>query len=419
VWNGTDWTQQAPVHSPPGRELGLMDFDAASGQLVLFGGAGSGVLLGDTWVWNGTDWTQQFPGPFHTPPAREFSSMAFDAATGQLVLFGGAGSAVLLGDTWVWAVVTDNQPPLVTIALTGPNGGTPDGANGWFVHTPISGTVTADDTTTGNSAISAITCTANANGAGAAGLPLLNLTGVGTSAVASGGFSISTQGTTVISCTGTDSASNTSAPTTTTVKLDTIPPAVACQSPAPQFVVGQTGQTVTAAVTDLTPGSGPAASPISASATTGSAGMFTVPLTGSDNAGNAMTVNCGYAVVYGFGGFISPLPGSTLRSGATIPVKFGLADALGHPISSTLAAALAAAGNVTVTLAGPGTSTTIAASATCTWDAKHLLFQCSINTPTGLVTGSPGYAITAYENVGGGPVPVPGTGNPETVFFRK
>jgi hypothetical protein len=344
--------------------------------------------------------------------------MAFDAATGQLVLFGGEDS-VTFHDTWVWGVVTDNQPPLVTIALTGPNGGTPDGANGWFVHTPITGTVTADDTTTGNSAISAITCTANANGAGAAALPLSNLTGVGTSAVASGGFSISTPGTTVISCTGTDSANNTSAPTTTTVKLDTIPPALACQSPAPEFVLGQTGQTVTATVTDPTPGSGSAISPISGNATTGSAGMFTVPLTGSDNAGNTTTVNCGYAVVYGFGGFISPLPGSTLRSGATIPVKFGLADASGHPISSALAAALAAGGNVTVTLTGPGTSTTIAASATCTWDAKHLLFLCNMNAPTGVLLGSPGYAITAFENIGGGPVPVPGTGNPETIFFRR
>jgi hypothetical protein len=410
VWNGTDWTQQFPAHSPSPREDPPMAFDAATGQLVLFGGLdAAGHFPVDTWVWNGTDWTQQFPA--HTPPGRVSASIAFDTATGQLVLFGGEGIFVL-ADTWVWG------PPRVTIALTGPNGGTPDGANGWFVHAPVTGTVTADNTTTGNSTVSAITCSASANGAGAAALALSNLTGVGTSAIASGEFSLLTQGTTVISCTATDAANNTSAPTTTTVNIDTVPPVVTCQSPAPQFVVGRTGQTVSANVTDPMPGSGAATSGIAASATTTSAGTFTVGLTGSDNAGNSTSVSCGYGVVYGFGGFISPLPGSTVRSGVTIPVKFGLTDALGQPINATLAAALAAAGNVTVTLTGPGSSTTIAASVTCTWNPKHLFFQCSLKTPTGLLKGSPGYAITVYENVGGGPVLVPSAANPETVFFK-
>jgi hypothetical protein len=40
------------------------------------------------------NWTRQFPTT--SPPARSVAAMAYDAATGNVVLFGGSR------DTWIW-----------------------------------------------------------------------------------------------------------------------------------------------------------------------------------------------------------------------------------------------------------------------------------------------------------------------------
>ncbi len=46
-----------------------MTYDAARGQVVLFGGYRSAHDFGDTWTWDGTDWTQL--SPVHSPSARD------------------------------------------------------------------------------------------------------------------------------------------------------------------------------------------------------------------------------------------------------------------------------------------------------------------------------------------------------------
>jgi hypothetical protein len=38
-----------------------MAYDAAAGTVVMFGGDGLNGALNDTWTWNGSDWTQQTP----------------------------------------------------------------------------------------------------------------------------------------------------------------------------------------------------------------------------------------------------------------------------------------------------------------------------------------------------------------------
>jgi hypothetical protein len=87
VWDGTNWVQKFPANSPPGAIGHAMAYDAARGQVVLFGGwDGSG--LNDTWVWDGSNWVQKFPA---NPPGRYWHAMAYDAARGQVVLFGGYG----------------------------------------------------------------------------------------------------------------------------------------------------------------------------------------------------------------------------------------------------------------------------------------------------------------------------------------
>ena len=64
------WTKQAPAASPPGRFEASMAYDAATGTVVLFGGYGPGVerRLGGTWTWDGSTWTKQSPAA--SPPAR-------------------------------------------------------------------------------------------------------------------------------------------------------------------------------------------------------------------------------------------------------------------------------------------------------------------------------------------------------------
>jgi hypothetical protein len=101
VWNGTTWAQQSPATSPSARADHAMAYDAAQGNVVLFGGfTDFGATLGDTWIWNGTTWTQQSPSA--NPTGRYFSAMAYDAVHNLVVMFGGDTSSGPLNDTWVW-----------------------------------------------------------------------------------------------------------------------------------------------------------------------------------------------------------------------------------------------------------------------------------------------------------------------------
>jgi hypothetical protein len=98
---GPTWLQQTPSQSPSARGDANMAYDAATGSVVLFGGVdNTGTSLSDTWTWNGSTWAQKTPGT--SPPPRSAAAMAYDAATGTVVLFGGSGASALLNDTWTW-----------------------------------------------------------------------------------------------------------------------------------------------------------------------------------------------------------------------------------------------------------------------------------------------------------------------------
>ena len=120
-WDGTDWILllDGATDSPPPRSDASMAFDAATNQLILFGGFNFG-LLNDTWNWDGTTWTQLFPS--NSPSERSNASMAFDPATNQLILFGGIDSGgYVLDDTWSWNGTTWTQlfPPMSPPAREG------------------------------------------------------------------------------------------------------------------------------------------------------------------------------------------------------------------------------------------------------------------------------------------------------------
>ena len=102
------WTKQNPASSPPALANAPMAYDAATGTAVLFGSDHQiplGLGLADTWAWDGSAWTEQSPAT--SPPARSAASLAYDAATGAAVLFGGTGGIpghpTFLRGTWTWS----------------------------------------------------------------------------------------------------------------------------------------------------------------------------------------------------------------------------------------------------------------------------------------------------------------------------
>src|SRR5207237_682690 len=94
LWDGSTWTPRSPP-PPPGLASGAMADDLTRGQSVLWAAA-------STWTWDGTDWTSQ--NSAHEPSQRQDVGMADDQARGQVVLFGGvnAGGTIHYADTWTW-----------------------------------------------------------------------------------------------------------------------------------------------------------------------------------------------------------------------------------------------------------------------------------------------------------------------------
>jgi hypothetical protein len=91
-----------------------MAYDAARGRVVLFGGV-TGHYSGvsdETWEWDGTDWNQLHPSS--GPAARSHHAIAYDDTRRRIVLFGGDDADFhVLGDTWEWygTTWTRRTPP--------------------------------------------------------------------------------------------------------------------------------------------------------------------------------------------------------------------------------------------------------------------------------------------------------------------
>jgi hypothetical protein len=108
-WDGTNWTKLNPTTKPSFRSNGAMAFDAARGKVVLFGGsdAVSGISTDNTtWLWDGVNWTAAATPS--GPSARYGHSMAFDPIRSRVVLVGGwtwnpqASGYQTTGETWEW-----------------------------------------------------------------------------------------------------------------------------------------------------------------------------------------------------------------------------------------------------------------------------------------------------------------------------
>ena len=113
TWDGSAWATHSQPNGPGARSAPEMGYDAATKQLVMYGGFGSyscpnGLYWGtlnDTWTWNGSIWTAQTPAT--VPPPTTGGCAADDPASGHLIMFGGNNVIPTAGgeafsDTWQW-----------------------------------------------------------------------------------------------------------------------------------------------------------------------------------------------------------------------------------------------------------------------------------------------------------------------------
>ena len=99
-WDGAKWERVA-TSGPPPISAGRLAYDAARGVTVLFGGDRS---RNETWTWDGARWTEH---AVSGPPARSVHAMAYDVRRQRVVLFGGGGPGGpglynSFADVWDW-----------------------------------------------------------------------------------------------------------------------------------------------------------------------------------------------------------------------------------------------------------------------------------------------------------------------------
>jgi len=118
------WVQLQPTGPlPPPRTGGVTFYDAATNRLLVFSGQvqATGVYMNDLWILEGANglgdpprWTPVSAGGVPIAP-RFRSSAAFDSARNRLIVFGGAGDGLVRNETWVLADA--NGAPSETLGI--------------------------------------------------------------------------------------------------------------------------------------------------------------------------------------------------------------------------------------------------------------------------------------------------------------
>jgi N-acetylneuraminic acid mutarotase len=104
------WTELKTEGAPSPRVDAAMAYDDASGRLLLFGGyrnspdpaAPSADRLGDTWAYEAKTNTWTELKPVVSPPGRLAAMMVYDKTSGKMILSGGYGFDNVFGDTWAY-----------------------------------------------------------------------------------------------------------------------------------------------------------------------------------------------------------------------------------------------------------------------------------------------------------------------------
>jgi hypothetical protein len=102
-WDGVKWKQIATT-GPTGR-VTTMVYDAARNEILLFGGVGAPVnnvqpKFSDTWIWNGIQWKKAADSG---PSPRSRHTLVFDTRNKKIILYGGENDNGPLADMWEWS----------------------------------------------------------------------------------------------------------------------------------------------------------------------------------------------------------------------------------------------------------------------------------------------------------------------------
>jgi cysteine-rich repeat protein len=113
-WNGRGWARVVTPFAPPARSFHAMAYDAAAGVIVMFGGVdvslpgigGGPPPYGDTWQWDGRLWSQVAPSD--AALARSEQAMAYDAGRKRVIMYGGRPMSGFAeppphDDAWEWS----------------------------------------------------------------------------------------------------------------------------------------------------------------------------------------------------------------------------------------------------------------------------------------------------------------------------
>ena len=98
---GDQWTNLTQPFGPPPRGEAQITYDGGWTATILFGGrAPDGTALNDTWAYRNGSWANWTGTVGAAPAARWGAAVAYDAALGAIVLFGGRNGTTFFGDTW-------------------------------------------------------------------------------------------------------------------------------------------------------------------------------------------------------------------------------------------------------------------------------------------------------------------------------
>lgn len=123
-YDGNNWSLITTATLPLARTGEGLSYDSDRKKVVLFGGLDGGIatVYGDTWEYDGTDWTLQTP--VASPPATIGHGIAFDPSIRKTVMFGGIDATFLLtfGETWIydgttWIEYTGISSPLPRVFM--------------------------------------------------------------------------------------------------------------------------------------------------------------------------------------------------------------------------------------------------------------------------------------------------------------
>ncbi len=112
-YDGSNWSPVTTTNEPPLRITPGMVYDVQRDVILMYGGLSmaTGDLMGDTWEYDGTNWTEVTTAV--NPGDRYGHRLAYHAALGRIVLFGGYNFSGFLTDTWEYDGNTWHQtsPP--------------------------------------------------------------------------------------------------------------------------------------------------------------------------------------------------------------------------------------------------------------------------------------------------------------------